>query len=58
MRSAIRAVLAATTRAEALAAYRNATSVLDRTAAKGVIKKETADRRKARLAQYAQRLPA
>jgi small subunit ribosomal protein S20 len=58
MRSALKAVLAATTRAEALAAYRTATSVLDRTAAKGVIKKETADRRKARLALYAQRLPA
>jgi small subunit ribosomal protein S20 len=58
MRSSLKAVRAAKTRAEAEAAYRSATSVLDRTAAKGVIKKETADRHKARLAKYARSLPA
>jgi len=58
MRSAIRLVRAATRRAEADAAYRAACSVLDRTAAKGIIRKETASRHKARLAMFAARLPA
>ena len=58
MRSAVKAVLAATTRADGQTAYRSAMSVLDRTAAKGVIKKETANRRKARLARRVGRLPA
>ncbi len=58
MRSAVRAVRAATTRAEALSAYHRAVAILDRTAARGVIKKETASRQKSRLALYAQKLPA
>ena len=58
MRSAVRTVRSATRRAEADAAYRAACSVLDRTAAKGIIKKETASRHKARLALFAARLPA
>ena len=58
MRSAVKAVRSAATRADAQAAYRSAVSVLDRTAAKGVIKKETANRQKARLARFASRLPA
>ena len=58
MRSSLKAVRAATTRAQAETAYRTASSVLDRTAAKGVIKKETADRHKARLAKFARSLPA
>ena len=58
MRSALRAVRAATSRAEAAEAYRAVTAVLDRTAAKGVIKKETASRHKARLARYVSRLQA
>ena len=58
MRTAVKAVLSAKTRAEANAAYRAATSVLDRTASKGVIKKEGASRRKARLALHVQKLPA
>lgn len=58
MRSTLKAVRAAKSRAEAEAAYKTATSVLDRTAAKGVIKKETADRHKARLAKFARSLPA
>ncbi|MGH7742582.1 MAG: 30S ribosomal protein S20 [Candidatus Eiseniibacteriota bacterium] len=58
MRSAIREVRSATGRAQADTAYRAACSVLDRTAAKGIIKKETASRHKARLAMFAARLPA
>ena len=58
MRSAIKSVRAATTRPKAQEAYRNAASILDRTAAKGVIKKETASRHKARLARFAEKLPA
>jgi small subunit ribosomal protein S20 len=58
MRSAIRQVRSATTRGAAETAYRAATAVLDRTAAKGVIKKETANRQKARLARFARSLPA
>jgi small subunit ribosomal protein S20 len=58
MRSAIRLVRVATRRAEAQAAYQAACSVLDRTAAKGIIKRETASRHKSRLALFAARLPA
>jgi small subunit ribosomal protein S20 len=58
MRTAIRAVRQATTRDEAGAALRTATAVLDRTVARGVIKKETANRQKARLARFASRLSA
>lgn len=58
MRSALRAVRAATSRAQAAEAYRAATAVLDRTAAKGVIKRATASRHKARLALFVNRLPA
>ena len=58
MRAAVRAVRSATTRPTAEAAYRNAVSILDRTAAKGVINKETASRHKSRLALYARKLTA
>jgi small subunit ribosomal protein S20 len=58
MRSAIKVVRDARSRAEGDAAYLKAMSVLDRTVAKGIIKKETADRHKARLALYTQKLPA
>jgi small subunit ribosomal protein S20 len=58
MRSAIRLVRVATRRTEAQAAYQAACSVLDRTAAKGIIKRETASRHKSRLALFAARLPA
>ena len=58
MRSALRAVRAATSRAQAAEAYRAATAVLDRTAAKGIIKKATASRHKTRLALFVNRLPA
>jgi small subunit ribosomal protein S20 len=58
MRSAIRAVRAATKRAEAETAYQQAVSILDRTVAKGVIKRETASRHKSRLAKFAHSRPA
>lgn len=58
MRAALRTVRAAATRPAAEAAYRNAVAILDRTAAKGVIKKETASRHKSRLALFARKLTA
>jgi small subunit ribosomal protein S20 len=58
MRSAVKAVRTASTRAEAEAALKAAIPILDRTAAKGVIKKETASRQKSRLALFAAKLPA
>lgn len=58
MRSVLKSVRSATNRAEAESAYRAAASVLDRTAAKGVIKKETANRHKARLARFASKFTA
>lgn len=58
MRSAIKAVRSATTRAAGEAAYRATVGLLDRTAARGVIKRETASRHKARLARFVQKLPA
>jgi small subunit ribosomal protein S20 len=58
LRGALKAVRSATTRDQAETAYRNAVAVLDRTAAKGVIKKETADRQKSRLALFTRRLSA
>lgn len=58
MRSALKAVRQATKKADAEALYKLAVSVLDRTAAKGVIKKETASRHKSRLASFAAKLPA
>ena len=58
MRSVLKSVRSATNKAEAETAYRAAASVLDRTAAKGVIKKETANRHKARLARFASKFSA
>lgn len=58
MRSAIRAVRSATQRAEAETAYQKAVAILDRTAAKGIIKRETASRHKSRLAKFAHSRPA
>ena len=58
MRSAVKAVRSAKTKPEAETALKKAVAVLDRTAAKGVIKKETASRQKSRLAKYAAKLPA
>ncbi len=58
MRSAVKAVRAARTKPEGEAALKKAVAILDRTAAKGVIKKETASRQKSRLASFAAKLPA
>ncbi|HEY3217051.1 MAG TPA: 30S ribosomal protein S20 [Candidatus Eisenbacteria bacterium] len=58
MRSAIKAVREAKNRRDADAAYQTAASILDRTAAKGVIRRETASRHKARLAKFAAKLSA
>jgi len=58
MRSVVKAVRDAKTASEARAEYVKAASVLDRTVAKGIIKKETADRQKSRLARFAAKLPA
>jgi small subunit ribosomal protein S20 len=58
MRSAVKAVRSATTRPAAESAYRTASIVLDRTASKGIIKRETASRQKSRLAKFATKLPA
>ncbi len=58
MRSVLKTVRAAGNRADAQAAYRAAASILDRTAAKGIIKKETANRHKARLARFAAKFTA
>ena len=57
MRAAIKAVRSATTRSDATSAYQSAASVLDRTAAKGIIRKDTASRYKARLALFAAKRP-
>lgn len=58
MRSAVKAVRGARTRGEGETALRQTASVLDRTAAKGIIKRETASRQKARLAKFVAKLPA
>jgi small subunit ribosomal protein S20 len=57
LRSAVKAVRSATMRAEAETALKAAISILDRTAARGVIKKETASRQKSRLALFVAKLP-
>ena len=58
MRAALKAVRQASNRADAETAYRLAVAVLDRTASKGIIKKETASRQKSRLAKYTAKLSA
>jgi small subunit ribosomal protein S20 len=58
LRSAIKAVREAKSRTEGDAAYVKAMSVHDRTVAKGIIKKETANRHKARLALHTRKLSA
>jgi small subunit ribosomal protein S20 len=58
MRSAIKAVRSATTKKAGEAVLRDTVAVLDRTASKGIIKRETASRHKARLAKFVAKLPA
>ena len=58
MRNALKAVRTATTRSAGEAALKNTISILDRTAQKGVIKRETASRQKSRLSKFVAQLPA
>jgi small subunit ribosomal protein S20 len=58
MKTAIKAVRSATSRSAAESALRQTSAVLDRTAAKGIIKRETASRQKSRLARFVAGLPA
>ena len=58
MKTAIKAVRSASTRAAAEPVLKQTSAVLDRTAAKGIIKRETASRHKSRLARFVAKLPA
>jgi small subunit ribosomal protein S20 len=58
MRTAVKKVLAASTKEEAQTMFRDATSVIDSTARKGIIKKETAARKKSRLSKYIGKMQA
>jgi len=58
MKTAIKAVRGAKTRAAGEVALKATVAVLDRTASKGIIKRETASRQKSRLAKFVQSLPA
>ena len=58
MRTAIKAVRTATTRSAGVTVLKATVAILDRTAAKGVIKREAASRQKARLAKFVHKLPA
>jgi small subunit ribosomal protein S20 len=56
LRSAIKAVRSATTKSVGEAALAQTVAVLDRTASKGIIKRETASRQKSRLAKFVAKL--
>jgi len=58
MKTAIKAVRSASTRSAGGTALKSTGAILDRTAAKGIIKRETANRQKSRLAKFVQKLPA
>jgi small subunit ribosomal protein S20 len=58
VRSAVKAVRAATTRTQAQVALKTATSTLDRAVAKGVMKPQTARRQESRLALFTAKVPA
>lgn len=58
MRTAIKNVRAATTRSAGESALKATIAILDRTAQKGVIKRESASRQKSRLSKFVQKLPA
>jgi small subunit ribosomal protein S20 len=58
MRNAVKAVRAAKNRTEGQTLLVQTISVLDRTASKGVIKRETASRQKSRLSKFVASLPA
>ena len=58
LRSTLKTVRSATTRPDAEKALKTAVRLLDRTASRGIIKKETANRHKSRLTKFASKLPA
>jgi small subunit ribosomal protein S20 len=58
MRTIVKKVLSAPTKEEAQTLFRAATSVIDSTARKGVIKKETAARKKSRLSKFIAKMQA
>ena len=58
MRTAIKAVRSASTKTAGEAALKTTIAVLDRTASKGIIKRETASRHKSRLSKFVAKLPA
>ena len=58
MKTAIKAVRSAASRSTGEAALKQTSAVLDRTAAKGIIKRETASRHKSRLAKFVAKLSA
>lgn len=58
LRNAIKAVRTATTKSAGEAQLKLTAAVLDRTASKGIIKRETASRQKSRLARFVATLPA
>jgi small subunit ribosomal protein S20 len=58
LRSAIKAVRSATSKSVGEAALVQTVAVLDRTASKGIIKRETASRQKSRLAKFVAKLSA
>ena len=58
MRTAIKAVRTSTTRSAGESALKATVAILDRTASKGVIKRESASRQKSRLAKFVHKLPA
>ena len=58
MRNAIKAVRTATTKPAGETVLTSTIAILDRTAAKGIIKRETASRHKSRLMKFVAKLPA
>jgi small subunit ribosomal protein S20 len=58
MKTAIKSVRSAATKAAGETALQQTVAILDRTAAKGVIKRETASRHKSRLTKFVAKLPA
>ena len=52
VRTLIKKVRAASSREEAETLFRDASSIIDSTARKGIIKKETASRKKSRLSKF------
>jgi small subunit ribosomal protein S20 len=58
MKTAIKTVRSSTTKSAGEAALKQTVAILDRTAAKGIIKRETASRNKSRLAKFVATLTA